>query len=265
MKISGNTFLVPGLLFLLLVLPAEKLFSQGYGYNQDYETWTWFQVEKQFTRHYSLSVEYELRIDNVTKGFTWGYFYLDGEYKFNKYFNTQAVYQYCTSYQFDVQSFYWGITGKYPLGNRWKVAARSAFQDEVVHFSPIYSDEKGNETKYEWRNRVSIRYKVFSNITAFAFAEPYIRYDYRTPYMDKMRNGAGFDYDMNKYNSFSLYYLYQPQFDVTKTTIANIVGVIYSITLPYKKIKWHKFFVPKKTKIIDDEENDKDVNALDKS
>ncbi len=253
-----------GIGLLLLLWIGWQLPAHAQGPYRDYQTWTWFQVEKQFTKHYSVSVQYQLRTDNTNGAFQWSYFYLNGEYKFNKNFNTQVVYEYCTSYQNDVHSFYWGITGKYGLG-RWKAGLRTAIQNEVVHFNPQYSDEVGNETKYEWRNRVSLRYKLFSNITPFIFSEPYLRVGYREPYMDKMRNGFGVDYDMNKYNSFSIYYLYQPLFDITQYKIENIIGIVYSITFPHKKIHWNKFFKPKKTLIIEDGDDEKDNNVLDKS
>ena len=257
-----------GLLFLFIqVFPVQKAFSQaigGVGPKQDYQTWLWFQVDKDFTKHINLGVQYQERIDATNYSFKWSYFYLNGEYKLNKHFNVQAVYQYCTSYQFDLHSFYVGATGKMGIG-RWKFALRTAWQNEIVHFSPKYADEQGNETKYEWRNRATVRYKLFSNITAFAFSEPYLRYGYRDPYIDKIRSGFGIDYDFNKYNTFTLYYLMQPEYDIKSQTIQNVLGFVYSVSLPRKKMKWHKFFNPKKTKVIEEDTPEKDENALDKS
>ncbi|MCW5908095.1 MAG: DUF2490 domain-containing protein [Chitinophagales bacterium] len=226
---------------------------------QNRQMWMWFQFSKQLPKKFTVGAQYQLRLGSDISNLPAHNFYGVVGYRINPYLSTQFTYQFFTSRKSDNHTFFVSITARYRYKN-FTFRYRSAYQRVHEYFAQRY--ERGHEPVNEWRNRVSIQYRINPQFDVFIFCEPYLNFNPKANakglYVNKIRNLIGVDWHFYRYNTLGVFYIFQPEFFSKRPQLQHVIGTVYEFDLP-KKVKWKKFFHPYK-----DKKKEKDAEREDK-
>ncbi len=225
----------------------------------DFSVWTWNQFYYHFDKSHYASVQYQARFNENASLFDCANLYFIYGYNPNKKSNVEFLYQLKTDRSNDVHTLYVGYTRKINI-KAVNLYARVAFQHNRSYFSmnELY-DQSYNEARFRLRAKYEIN-KVFSTSIS---AEPTFELNGKeSPYIDKIRYVGQLGMQYNRFQSFTLFYIYQPDihsFWVPQTNY--VLGLAYEISLKGKMKKLDKFF---KANLKDsDEEHDNSKNHPD--
>lgn len=244
---------------LLLLLLAIYSVAEAQQPRHDTHLWLWLQVTKQLPKRFSIAFQYRIRFSDDMSQLNNQSFFGVASYRFNKYLSTSVSYRFSTNERNDEHTFFASLNGRYRISN-FTIGLRTAFQRSYPYFNSRY--EPGREPTSEWRNRLLIRYDINKKWDVYAFAEPFIVFqpqlNERGIWISRVRTIAGVEHEFYKYNTISLFYMFQPQFDSRRRQHIHLMGISYEFDIP-RKMNWKKFFSPKKKdKGSDKEKREKD-------
>lgn len=230
-KVTSASSLLLCMMFLLL--SCAEVNAQR---STDISMWDWFQVYKNTGNKTYLSFQYQARFNNRISAFNSANYYAVFGKNFKHHLNIEAVLQMNTNHKRDSYTGYLGITKRWDY-KRFFFYVRPSVQYTRSFFTGDYSiDHPLNE----FRTRFKIRYAINKHFLIAGFTEPYISFSALRPsYFERVRNGMQLDFQYNKYNTFTLFYLFQP--DVTSysnLSTSQVLGLTYRVDIPKK---WKKF------------------------
>lgn len=215
---------------------------------QNRQLWLWLKFSKQLPKNFTVGVQYQVRLGHDMSTFTGQNFYASVGYRINKYLSSQFTYQYFTSYRSDNHTFFVSLVGRYRV-RKFTFLYRMAYQRIHEYFNQRY--EPGREPENEWRNRLTIRYRINSQFDVYGFCEPYLNFNTiknaQGRYVSKVRNLVGVDWHFYRYNTLTLFYIMQPEFFGSRPQHQHVLGIVYDFELP-RKPNWKKFLHPSKGK-----------------
>jgi hypothetical protein len=227
---KSSTWIV---LFLLLVcsIPGYTQIE----YEKDFNYWGWIQAYKKTGKNGYASVQYQVRLNNNWSSFSQSNIYGLYGFDYKKHWNMEGLFQYNTNHQRDLFTFYTGLTYKKNFG-KFGLQGRTAWQYSRFHFTGDYLADK---PYHEFRNRVRASYK-FNNFFSNSIAiEPTIFLNNQKHNWEKIRFTYQFTIQPNKYQSFTLFYMIQPELTIVGSPGLNyVLGTTYQIKLPRKIKKW---------------------------
>ena len=215
----------------------------------DFSIWTWNQVYYHFDKSHYASFQYQTRFNENASLFDCANLYFIYGYNPSKKSNVEFLYQIKTDYSQDLHTLYVGYTRKIKI-RAVNVFARAAFQHNRSYFS---FNENFDQSYNEVRFRLRAKYDLNKIVSTSVSAEPTIEISGKeSPYIDKIRYVWQTSLQYNKYNAFTLFYIYQPDFYSFSVLETNyILGLSYEISLR-GKVKSLKKFVKPDLKIEDD-------------
>lgn len=236
----------------LLLLFSSRVSAQR---QQDFSIWTWNQLYYYLDKSHYASFQYQARFNENASMFNCANLYFIYGVNPNKKSNLEFLYQLKTDYANDLHTLYVGYTRKIKVKSV-NLYARAAFQHNRNYFSMNERyDQSYNEARFRLRAKYELN-KVFS--TAIS-AEPTIELNgIESPYVDKIRYVAQLGMQFNRFQSFTLFYIYQPDmhsFSVPQTNY--VLGLVYEISLKGKFKKLDKFFKPNLKEDDEKQENPK--------
>jgi hypothetical protein len=224
---------------VILFIALAAVFSIS-GFSQDYPdvgSWNTFNIEKTINSKFTLLFTEELRIKENFTRLNLFYTNLGVEYKLAKNFKAALVYRWIDKYQDDDSYSFRNrlmldLTVKHKFGNVM-ISYRNRTQVEA---RDIYTSADGKMPEWYSRNKVGAKYDLGKRYTPFASAEfRYQLHDPRNIESDKTwhrdRFVLGAEYEINKRNTFSAYYLIQREFNVLSPQNLYIFGLEYTLTL----------------------------------
>lgn len=224
-----------------LVFGSTDLMSQDR--NQDLSFWTWFQVNRDLGKHTYGSLQYQVRLNNNMSAFQANNFYCIYGYNLNKRTNLEGLYQINTNRERTNHTLYLGLTRQFKVTDHFSIYTRTAVQHgrNLVGFESVT-----NQPTYDWRNRFRVKYKFNKTIALACSAEPTMRYSLaQGMVLDKIRFASQFSFNYNKYQSITLFYMFQPDVISFKQPMTNyILGATYQLELPKKFKKYKKILKP---------------------
>ncbi len=226
-------------LFLYFIFLSTMVVAQKESKN-DLFFWNWYQINYKVTKKDYVSFQFQNRLKENMSTFNKNNFYFIAGRNINKKINIEALYQLTTNYTNDNHTFYVGLTYKHKI-NDLKIHFRSSVQHIRNYFTGNYKIDK---PFFEWRNRLRIFYPLSNSFSVSLSTEPYIKFEaIHQPYFSRIRNVAQFSYDLNRYQSVSLFYLYEPEI-ITFSSPKNdyVLGFTYQLMLPRKWKKMKKVF-----------------------
>jgi len=233
-------FLVKKSVYLLVVLLLYPLFITAQTKSkQDFALWGWVQLQKKFHNKQYVEFQYQVRFNENVSQFNRSNIYFIYGKDIRKNLNFELLYQLNTNHINDQHTFYLGFTYKQSLSYRSFGTFRTAVQNTHNYFTGDYHSDKPYT---EWRNRIRLAYRINTSLQVSISAEPYLLFKpTESPYFSRIRYVAQGTYKFNKYQSFSLFYLVQPDFISTSTPDINyVIGLTYHLTLPNKLSKLFK-------------------------
>ena len=226
---SKTIFFILG--FYFFTLPC---FSQQ---SNDAGMWATLSLQHPLNKKISLVVDQEFRLKENYQRINLFYTNLGIDYKLNKYIKISPTYRAIQKKRLEGTYSYrhrlmLDVTVKKKL-NKITIGERIRYQAEVQDF---YTSKKGKLVEQFLRFKTDLKYSVASKITPFISCE--FRYQIHAPRGDgpdydkafhRVRNVLGAEYEINKKNSFSLYYLYQTEFDISTPESIYILGLAYTL------------------------------------
>jgi len=227
--------------FLLLLSFFVVISSAGFAQRiPDFSVWTSAQLYYYFNKSNYVSFQYQNRFNENATQYDNSNFYFIYGHNFNKKNNLEVYYRLQTNYNEDVHTVFWGYNRKIKL-KYFNLYGRVAVQHNRNYFSfnETY-DRSYTEARFRLRAKYDLN-KVFSTTLS---AEPTVELNGpENPYIDKIRYVAQLSMQYNKYQSFTLFYFYQPDMHSFSVLEANyVLGINYEIILPSKGKAYKKLF-----------------------
>jgi len=226
------------LLFVIALCGRYDLHSQ---ITKDAGMWNTLSIEKEFSEKFSISLDEEARLKENFSMLNLFYTNLGVNYKLTKNFKFSLTYRLIEKWKYETQYFSYrqrlmfDLSYKYKT-NKWALSYRSRIQSE---YRDLNTSELGKTPEWYWRNKIEVKYNIGNYSPYIGVEFRYQLTDPRSPETNygwhRARTYAGIDYEINKNNTFGLYYLIQQEFDVMNPEYLYIVGVQYSIQVPAKK------------------------------
>lgn len=219
---------------LFFLLNSNEIHAQR---STDISMWNWFQVYKNLGNKSYVSFQYQARFNNQISTFNSANYYAVIGKNFKNHLNIEAVLQMNTNHKRDSYTSYLGVTKRWNY-KRFFFYIRPSVQYTRSFFTGDYSIDRPLN---ELRTRFKIRYAFNKHFLLAGFTEPYIAFSALRPtYFERVRNGLQFDFQYNKYNTFTLFYLFQPDvISFSNLSTSQVLGLTYRIVIPKK---WKKLF-----------------------
>ncbi len=237
MKIFCHFGLLIGLLSLFGI---SQSWSQPY--YSDFGSWNTFNAEYKINKSLSAVFTEECRIKENLSVLNLFYTNIGISVSPFKFWKSSLVYRSIEKYREDYHFFsyrhrlMWDNTFKYKLNDKLSVSYRHRLQAEVRN---VYSSADGGVPEWYSRNKIETKYSATDKLSPYISAE--FRYQLHDPrniesdhYWHRDRYAIGADYDLNKNNTFGLYYLIQREYNVSLPENLFIIGLEYSVTFGSK-------------------------------
>lgn len=211
---------------------------------EDLSLWTWLQFEKRLGNGQYAQFQYQTRFNENISRFNRSNIYFIYGVNFLSHWQLEGIYQLNTNYEADQHTFFAGLTYKQKFSSRISLFYRTGFQTIRNYFT---GDIRGDKPYAESRNRIRVKYKINNLFSTAISAEPYLKFSYDHPaYLSRIRYVSQFNYRFNKYQTFSFFYMIEP--DVicySQPQTDYILGITYYFIFPNKAKGFKKLFKPK--------------------
>jgi hypothetical protein len=200
-----------------------------FGQYNDAGLWVNANVEKKLVKGLSITFNPTLRFnENVTELGQW---FLDQglSYKVNKHFRVAVNYRYSQKKKLDNtyanrHRFYADLNYKVKL-NKITVSYRVRCQDQ---YTEPYRSEKGQVPAMAIRNKLQVKYSTDGKYQPFLSAELWYGITNKIRQFNNLRIVGGTDYELDKYSSVTLSYIYQKAFAVKNPETDFIFSLGYN-------------------------------------
>jgi hypothetical protein len=193
--------------------------------------WASFHIEKKISKKFTVDFSPEVRLDeNLAEAGT--VFTEAGiEYKILKRLTAAVILRYTEKRKPD-ESYSARQRAMFDLAYRYKIqkfniTLRERIQSQVT-------DDPSDKLKYVnyLRNKISVKYDTAKKYQPWISAEIFYQLNnYRGNEIDNLRYAAGFDYKLNKKNTFGLFYLINKEVNVNDPLTDFVTGISYTLTL----------------------------------
>jgi hypothetical protein len=234
-----------GILFIYFLAVCDIVFSQP----ADNGLWTSIQVEKEFSKRWSVSLEEEVRLKENYSQIDRLFTELEASYKLIRGLKVSLGYRFVE--KVDFEKYY---ANDLRFEHRWLCEIQYKYRYRLVTFlyktriesemKNIYSSEKGKVAGWGWKNKLEVKYRL-TRVEPYAGVE--LRYQFtdpRHPESDFLLNRiwiyGGVDYSIVKNQTIGIYYLFQKEWNLVDAGKNYILGVKYSILLHSDKKKSKK-------------------------
>jgi hypothetical protein len=227
------------LLFLFFILNSVSGIAQR---TPDFSVWTSAQLYYYFNKANYVSFQYQNRFNENASQFDNANLYFIYGHNFNKKNNVEVYYRLRTNYDEDVHTFFCGYNRKVKL-KYFNFFGRVALQHNRNYFTSKVDFE---QSLTRARLRLRAKYEINRVFATTISAEPMVDLSgSESPYIDRIRYVAQIIMQYNKYQSFTLFYNYQPDIHSFSMPEVNyVLGINYEIILPSKSKSYKKLFKP---------------------
>ena len=203
---------------------------------RDAGLWTTMSIEYEFKNNLSIVLDEEFRLkENFTKV---NLFYTNFgmTYELNKTIKFGLIYRNIQKFRLDGSiSFRNRLMFDFLLKHkfdRWAFSLRTRLQGEVQDY---YTSEFGKIPEYYLRNKFEVKYDLNHWTPSFSVEFRYQIYERKTPETNglyhRIRPAIGLDYEINKHNTWGVYYLIQKEWNLSERDELFIVGLQYVVKL----------------------------------
>ncbi len=234
---SFRRSLVVGISVFFLVFPAPS----RAGAVQDFSLWTWLQVEKGLNHHRYFEVQCQLRYDKNASEFNRANYYFIFGKEFTAHWQAEVLYQLNTNHHSDQHTFFGGVTYKQKIIKHFSLYYRFAVQTARNYFS---GDPMLDRPYTEFRNRLRLAYKLNDRFSLSLSGEPYIKHSQQhMAYLSRVRCVSSMNCRLNKYQSWSVFYLIEPDvISFSNHHLDYVLGITGHFKLPDKWKGFRKMF-----------------------
>ncbi len=193
--------------------------------------WTSLKVKKNLTKRWSLSGEYQLRLEEDITTLRGHYMSIEAGYDFFKFLSGGVEYRFVADPDRTANRVQVSLTGKAKI-KRVGFSVRSVYQRQFEDFVDADTDDKNSDY---WRNRFQLKWKVTKNWDLYGSWEPFYRVSEKDNKFDRLRYTTGIEWEFVNNHSIDLAYLYQPQINRKSPRKFYIFSVGYVWKIPGRK------------------------------
>jgi len=224
------------ILFCCTLIIASCLNAQDI---KDAGLWTTFTVQKKITKRINFVVDQEFRLRENYQRINLFYTNIGIDYKVNKWLKISPSYRAIQKKRLDgTFSYRHRLTLDVNLKKKIQKVTLSERVRYQIEVQDLYTSRKGKLPEQFLRFKTDLKYSLNEKITPYISCE--LRYQIVSPRGDgplydygfhRIRNVAGFEYQINKNNSINFYYLVQSEFNISDRESIYITGIAYTLTL----------------------------------
>jgi hypothetical protein len=210
--------------YLLFFIPL--LFSAQFN---DAGLWTGLNIERKLTKKLSVNLNPEMRFnENITELGTW---FVDGglSYRVSKNWKVFANYRFAQKRRLDDS---YSIRHRYYFDLAYRIKIKKIVVGWRLRFQEQYNDwltsDDGKIPSQALRNKIQLKYNADGKFQPFVSADVWYSMSYKIKQFDNFRLVGGLDYELNKYSSITLAYLWQREFNVKNPGTDYIVSLGYN-------------------------------------
>ena len=219
------------------------LFLSGVACSQssDHGLWGTLQIEKSFSKKFSLSLEQEIRFDENCSQLDELYTEISSSYRLFPGWRIGLGYRFIEKvnreiYYVNHLRFGHRFLGEIQYRYRYRSLTflfKTRLESELKN---VYSSEKGPVPGWDWKNKLEVKYQLM-RFEPYAGGE--LRFQIRDPRhpesdfcLNRFRLFAGVDFSILKGHSVGVYYLIQDEWNLSDAETMYVLGFKYSIQLP---------------------------------
>ena len=211
--------------------------SFSFAQTKDLWQWTTLSIDKKITPKTSVIFDEEFRLFENASRINLFHTNIGVSHKINSYFKVALVYRWIGKSQRDGtyssrHRIYADASFKYKI-SPVIFTYRARFQSQV---RDVNSSDEGTVPENYWRSKFDLKFDLNRAY------KPYIAAEYRYQFnnnrlmeannsFDRGRYYIGCDYEINKKNSFGLYYMIQREFNVNDPETDFVIGIVYELVL----------------------------------
>lgn len=223
-------------MFLKFLLPILFIFSLCFldvlSQTHDNQLWSGVEIDIPITKKIEFDITQQIRLNKNIQDINWHLTDLGLSYSFNKDFKVNFTYRYKFINDDFQNVFYLNCMYDEKI---WKIRykVRSRYQLKTGYKAKNDLLEKELNEEY-WRNRFTLGYDTDSWFEPYISTEIFYLFN-NQKYCDRfstIRYYAGMDFDTFEKQSFSLYLMYEAEFNIKNPNKSLVIGVFYNFKLP---------------------------------
>jgi hypothetical protein len=201
--------------------------------------WNTLTIQHAVNKKISIVVDQEFRLRENYQRINLFYTNIGIDYKATKFLKISPTYRAIQKKRFDrTYSFRHRLMLDVTLKKKFTkftLSERVRYQIEV---QDLYTSRKGKQAEQFMRFKTDLKYGVTDKLTPYISCE--LRYQIRSPRGDgplydngfhRVRNVLGVEYEINKKNTFNVYYVIQSEFGISSPESIYILGIGYTLTI----------------------------------
>ncbi len=216
----------PEAAFFIAALPCF-FFTTVFAQRQDAGLWTSATVQKRITTKLSLALAQEIRLnENITEvGTLFSEAAMD--YRFARRWNAGLAYRFIQRRRMDNSySFRHRLIADLSYRFRFKKLTLTPRLRYQLQYSDVNSSPAGRIPEATLRSRLALRYNLEKRYFPFFSVELFIRLTGER-FVDNIRYQAGFDYDLSKYHTLTVFYLINKETQIRNPLTEYVAGMGY--------------------------------------
>ncbi|MGE0562512.1 MAG: DUF2490 domain-containing protein [Flavobacteriales bacterium] len=185
-------------------------------------------LEKKITQKFSAQFSHALRYNENISELGTSFSEIGLSYKIIKPLTFNVVYRFAQKKRVD--DFYsnrhrYAFNVVYRLKiHQFKLNFREQYQSS---YKDIGTSETGSIPTNHFRSKITIAYDLEKKYTPFISYELFYEI---VEYIDNMRYKVGVEYELDKFNTFNLYYMIDKEMNVKKPWTSYVIGLGYNFT-----------------------------------
>lgn len=216
------------LVLFLFIFLASIVHSQQIGNS----AWLALKVKKDISKKLSFKAGLGYRESNINDKSR--FVDLSLKYKINKSIKIAGGYRLGIdkeniNYFENTNRFNLDLNIKHSFSKKLKLIYRLRYQKK---YSEIFTSELGYLPNNNFRNRITLSYKLNKKTLIKGSIESFAKQNYKTPiFFNKIRNTIGLERKINKKQSLGACYIYQQETQVANPLLQSILSLEYRIEL----------------------------------
>lgn len=215
---------------VMLTMVFYSFLAKAQTRNINWGNWGWLKLSKQVSKRQTVGFQYQVRYSDGFSTFDRSNIYVTYSLDLKRKWNFDALYQWNANREMDQHTFFVAFSKKM----NWKKCSLT-YRTAIQHIENTHNIPALGYVPYtEWRNRLRLKIPLSKHWSSSWSYEPYLMFTNRwIPALTRARFVADLSRDLNKYTSFSVFYLSQPAYkNIGQPSWKNVLGLTFQIELP---------------------------------
>ncbi len=208
-----------------LIISSNGLFAQ----TKDFGVWTNLSLEKNLSTRLNFTLTESVRFDENASQLSQHLTSLSGSYKITKKLSFSTTLRYAQKFKYDESI---NLKSRFQIGFLYKIKIKNLGINLEERFQSQLTNVKRAENweipSNYFRSRITIKYDLKKKIEPFFSTELFYNVGIN---FDNLRSRLGIEYEIDKFQSFKVFYMIDKEFNVKNPSTNYILGLGYKFSL----------------------------------